>query len=199
MIAPSVRAEEPPRATPPRPLSSATASLTGIKVLVVDDERDAREFTATVLRHAGADVAAVDSADAALRALEQILPDVILCDIAMPDRDGFDLIAAIRQLAPPARDVPMAALTAYAKLEDRNRVLNAGFRAHLAKPLDPADITAVVEELARGRSRHATALNEVHDHGDDREHHQHVNGGTGDMEHAEAQNPGQAEQNGESK
>jgi len=145
--------EGTPRATPPRPLFSANLSLTGIKVLVVDDERDAREFTATVLRHAGANVTEADSADAALRALnqiDQIAPDVILCDIAMPDRDGFDLIAAIQALPPPRRDIPMAALTAYAKSEDRNRVLDAGFRAHLAKPLDPADITAVVAELARG-------------------------------------------------
>ena len=86
VIAPSVRAENegPPRATPPRPLASATASLTGIKVLVIDDERDAREFTATVLRHAGADVGAADSADAALRALDQALPDVILCTSRCP-------------------------------------------------------------------------------------------------------------------
>ncbi len=151
VIAPSARVESdgPARATPPRPLASASPSLIGIKVLVVDDERDAREFTATVLRHAGADVAEADSAEAALRVLGQIVPDVILCDIAMPDRDGFDLIADIKQLAPPGRDIPMAALTAYAKSEDRNRVLDAGFRAHLAKPLDPADITAVVAELAR--------------------------------------------------
>jgi signal transduction histidine kinase len=152
VITSRVRAESegPPRATPPRPLASANPSLAGIKVLVVDDERDAREFTATVLRHAGADVAEADSAEAALHALGEIVPDVILCDIAMPDRDGFDLIAAIRQLPPPRRDIPMAALTAYAKSEDRNRVLDAGFRVHLAKPLDPADITAVVGELARG-------------------------------------------------
>ncbi len=80
-------------------------------------------------------------------------PDAILCDIAMPDRDGFDLIAAIRRLPPPQRDIPMAALTAYAKSEDRHRVLDAGFRAHLAKPVDPADIAAVVAELARDAVR----------------------------------------------
>lgn len=144
-----VESEGTPRATPPRPVSLAPRALNGIKVLVVDDERDAREFTATVLRHASADVWEADSADAALRALERVLPDVILCDIAMPDRDGFDLIAAIQALPPPHRDVPMAALTAYAKSEDRHRVLDAGFRAHLAKPLDPADIAAVVAELAQ--------------------------------------------------
>ena len=140
--------DEPPRATPPRPVSLARPALNGIKVLVVDDDRDARELTATVLRHASADVWEADSAEAALRALERVQPDVILCDIAMPDRDGFDLIAAIQALPPPQRDIPMAALTAYAKSEDRNRVLDAGFRAHLAKPLDPADIAAVVAELA---------------------------------------------------
>ncbi len=151
VISSSVQAdsEGTPRATPPRPVSLAHQSLHGIKVLVVDDERDAREFTATVLRHANADVVEADSADAALRALERMTPDAILCDIAMPDRDGFDLIAAIRRLPPPHRDIPMAALTAYAKSEDRHRVLDAGFRAHLAKPLDPADIAAVVAELAR--------------------------------------------------
>jgi signal transduction histidine kinase len=147
-----------PRATPPRPVSLAHQALNGIKVLVVDDERDAREFTATVLRHARADVWEADSADAALRAIERMLPDVILCDVAMPDRDGFDLIATIQGLPPPGRDIPVAALTAYAKSEDRNRVLQAGFRAHLAKPLDPADIAAVVAELAHGavRSRDAS-------------------------------------------
>jgi signal transduction histidine kinase len=150
VIASSFRAETEgtPRATPPRPLASTRSSLAGIKVLVVDDERDAREFTATVLRHAGANVAEADSAEAALRALDQMAPDAILCDIAMPGRDGFDLIAAIRELPPPRCDIPIAALTAYAKSEDRNRVLDAGFRAHLAKPLDPIDITSVVAELA---------------------------------------------------
>ncbi len=141
--------EGPPRATPPRPLATSRPSLQGIKVLVVDDERDAREFTATVLRHASAEVEEAESADAALRTLEQFVPAVILCDIAMPDRDGFDLVAAIQRLPDPWRDIPIAALTAYAKSEDRNRVLGAGFRAHLAKPLDPADIAAVVAELAR--------------------------------------------------
>jgi len=151
VIAASMRAdnEGPPRATPPRPLVSGTPSLHGIRVLVVDDERDAREFTATVLRHAAADVSEAESVDAGLSAIERSAPDVILCDIAMPNRDGFDFIAALRRLPSPRRDIPVAALTAYAKSEDRNRVLSAGFHAHLAKPLDPADIAAVVAELAQ--------------------------------------------------
>ena len=123
---------------------AAIAPLPGVMVLVVDDEPDAREYTATVLRQAGAVVEAAGSAPEALEILERFLPQIVLCDIAMPDRDGFDLIADLRKLPPPRCDIPVAALTAYAKSEDQRRVLEAGFRAYLAKPLEPGDIAAVV-------------------------------------------------------
>jgi len=126
----------------------AARSLGGIRALVVDDEPDAREAVATVLARAGANVTAVGSAAEALAALERAVPDVLLSDIAMPDEDGYALIRRVRTL-PLARGgcVPAVAVTAYATLEDRRRALQAGFQAHLPKPLDAARLIATVVEL----------------------------------------------------
>jgi signal transduction histidine kinase len=132
--------------------------LDGLHVLVVDDEADARELTARMLGGAGARVTAAASAAAALGALEGELPDVLVVDLGMPGEDGYALLRQVRAL-PAARGgaLPAAALTAYARAEDRARALAAGFQIHLAKPVDPPELVAAVAGLAAGPSSRRAA------------------------------------------
>ena len=134
-------------AMPPAP------SLEGLFVLVVDDDADARHLISTLLEERGARVRAVSSSEEALAALEAERPDVLLSDIEMPGQDGYALMRAVRAL-PPERGgrVPAAALTAYARTEDRMQALLAGFHLHMPKPVQPAELAAVVASLA-GRTR----------------------------------------------
>ena len=134
---PALQGERPP----------AAPTLRGVRVLVVDDDRDARESVAAVLEQAGATVRAVESAGDAVESLEHEPSDVLLSDIAMPGVDGYTLLGRARARL-RGREIPAAALTAYAASEDRSRALAAGFRAHLAKPVDPAELVAVVADLA---------------------------------------------------
>lgn len=124
-------------------------SLQGLRVLVVDDEPDTRELIREVLKECGAEVITSPSAADALVALEQHRPDILISDLGMPDEDGYSLITKIRAL-PPERggDIPAAALTAYARAEDRMRVLRAGFQFHLPKPVDSAELVTVIASLA---------------------------------------------------
>ena len=124
-------------------------SLVGLKVLVVDDEIDTRELISEVLKECGSEVVLSGSAAEALEALEQHQPDILISDLGMPDEDGYSLISKIRSL-PPERggQIPAAALTAYARAEDRMRVLRSGFQFHLPKPVDSAELVTVVASLA---------------------------------------------------
>jgi CheY-like chemotaxis protein len=123
-------------------------SLDGLRVLVVDDEPDFRDLLATLLEERGAVVHTAASAIEALHALPALRPDVVLSDIAMPEVDGYELIRRLRALpAESGGRVPAAALTAYARAEDRRRVLLAGFNMHLAKPVDPEELITVVASL----------------------------------------------------
>jgi len=107
------------------------------------------------LEIAGARVTTVDSAEEALETLDGVTPDVLIADIGLAGVDGFELIERIRQSSNTAiRDVPAAALTAYARAEDRVKVLKSGFQMHLAKPIDPAELVAAVAALSK-RKRHA--------------------------------------------
>jgi CheY-like chemotaxis protein len=127
--------------------------LGGLRVLVVDDETDARELVAAVLTEAGARVTAVGSVREALEIVEQTRPDVLVSDIGMPAEDGYTLIRRIRAMEKAVGRIPAAALTAYATLQDRTRALSAGYSTHLPKPIEPAELTAVVASLAgRGRT-----------------------------------------------
>ncbi len=128
--------------------NETSPGLRGVLVLVVDDEPEAREPVRLVLEEAGAEVVAVASADEAFEAVRQQRPDALVSDIAMPGQDGYELMRRIRAL-PPGRGgrVPAIALTAYAAPEDRDRALSAGFKAHLAKPVDPAVLVAAVVDL----------------------------------------------------
>jgi len=124
-------------------------SLQGLKVLVVDDEADTRELIREVLRECGSEVITSRSAAEALEAIEQHKPDILISDLGMPDEDGYSLISKIRALpAEQGGQIPAAALTAYARAEDRMRVLRSGFQFHLPKPVDSAELVTVVASLA---------------------------------------------------
>ena len=128
-------------------------TLRGIRVLVVDDEADARELVAAVLGPLGAHVRRAGTAAAALEALRAWRPHVLLADIGMPVEDGYALIASVRALGEAEGGMtPAAALTAYAGPADRTRVLAAGFQEHIVKPALPEDLARAVERLARGAS-----------------------------------------------
>jgi signal transduction histidine kinase/CheY-like chemotaxis protein len=126
------------------------ASLAGVRVLVVDDEADARDLVNVILTECGAVVRVVASAHEAYREVRGWRPDVLLADIGMPGEDGYSLLRRVRAL-PPAEGgaVPAAALTAYARVEDRNRALAAGFQEHMSKPVLARELARSVANLAR--------------------------------------------------
>jgi PAS domain S-box-containing protein len=137
--------------TPP-----ALARLDGVYVLVVEDEPDARELVDRVLAEAGCRVLSVASAEEALAALELERPHLVVSDIGLPDQDGYTLIQRVRALEHgDTRTLPAIALTAFARIEDRTRALRAGYQAHIAKPVDPAELLATVASFAQiaGRDR----------------------------------------------
>lgn len=124
-------------------------SLRDIRVLVVDDDADARELIGTILERYGADVDVVGSAQEGMQALGKRAPHVIVTDIEMPQEDGYAFIRRVRGLPPEAGGrIPAAALTAYASASDRMKVLGAGFNIHVAKPVQPAELAMVVASLA---------------------------------------------------
>ncbi len=123
-------------------------SLRGARILVVDDDADAREIAATVLANHEADVVTASSADEALTQIRAAPPDVLVCDIGMPDRDGYSLMQSVRSLAPErGGSMPAVALTAYTRAADRARALAAGFDEHLTKPVDIGKLVHVVSGL----------------------------------------------------
>jgi CheY-like chemotaxis protein len=126
--------------------------LAGTGVLIVDDDPDAREVVAAILRHYGAKVIVATSASTAMVALRRERQiDVLIADLGMPVEDGYDLIRQVRGSdVQKIAAMPAAALTAYTTEEDRDRVLAAGFQFHLAKPVDPAVLVATVERLRSG-------------------------------------------------
>jgi signal transduction histidine kinase/ActR/RegA family two-component response regulator len=127
----------------------AAPRLHGIRVLVVDDQLDARELIASILGACGADVMVESSAADGLARLQVDRPDVLLSDIEMPGEDGYALIAQVRALpANRGGATPAAALTAYASTADRMRALTAGFQLHVAKPVQPAELATVIASLA---------------------------------------------------
>ena len=124
--------------------------LNGLRVLVVDDDVDARDLFTRVLEQCDARVAAVATAPSALAALAQWKPDVMVSDIGMPGENGYVLMRAIRRLPPEqGGNIPALAVTAYAGVEDIRLALAAGFHAHRSKPIEPAELALAVGELAR--------------------------------------------------
>jgi signal transduction histidine kinase len=122
--------------------------LDGLRVLVVDDEADARRLLIKVLEQVGATVTAVASAREAIEALPEARPDVLVSDIGLPNEDGFDLIREVRRRGHHARDLPAVALTAFVGKDIQRKALLAGFQVHVPKPVDPYDLTAVIASLA---------------------------------------------------
>ncbi|BAZ00127.1 multi-sensor hybrid histidine kinase [Tolypothrix tenuis PCC 7101] len=123
-------------------------TLNGVRVLVVDDEPDARQLLTTVLSPYGAQVMTAASATEALAAVPQFHPDVLVSDIGMPKEDGYVLIRQLRALPPEQGGrIPAVALTAYARSEDRTQALLAGFQLHIPKPVNPAELVAVIANL----------------------------------------------------
>jgi signal transduction histidine kinase/DNA-binding NarL/FixJ family response regulator len=145
------------QAAPAPPVSEKRArrrkrpNLSGARVLVVDDEPEARELISIALRDHGAEVRLAAGAAEAMEILAGWEPDVLVCDIAMPEEDGYSLIRKVRSSARgPLTRVPAIAFTAYAREEDRRLAIQAGFQVHLTKPIDTDDLVAAVARIAPG-------------------------------------------------
>jgi signal transduction histidine kinase len=145
----SLRDEDARGGGAPEDVTGAEGSrLAGVRILVVDDEEDAREAMAVLLGQAGARVESVGSAADAMKSMRANPPDILLSDIAMPGEDGYALIRQVRALAADRGGrMPAAALTAYATLEDRRKALQAGYNEHLPKPVDPRRLISTVASL----------------------------------------------------
>jgi PAS domain S-box-containing protein len=125
-------------------------SLKGLRILVVDDEADARELLIQILKESGVEVVAVATAEEAIRVLTEQASrlDVLVSDIGMPNQDGYSLLRRVRSLPPEmGGQIPAVALTAYARTEDRRAAFLAGFQSHLAKPVELAELIAVIANL----------------------------------------------------
>ena len=141
-----------PAESPARAGAFSDVDLHGLHLLVVDDDTDARELIAQLLVECGADVRQAASAADALHEFERETPDVLLSDIGMPERDGYELIRDIRGLdAAHGGNVPAVALTAFTRSEDRARAILAGYQAHIGKPIQPNELVATVAGLAERR------------------------------------------------
>ncbi len=138
--------------TNPAELAPADAQLDGVRVLVVDDEEIARELVAMILTQAGAATLTAGSVAMAMSTLAALppeqYPDVVISDLSMPDEDGYSLIRQIRQLSPErGGQLPVIALTAFGRMEDRVRVLGAGFQTHITKPVEAEELVSVIASL----------------------------------------------------
>ena len=138
-----------PKATRAGGANAIVAELAGVKVLVIDDQADARELVRRVLEDCSAEVITAATVEEALALIEAQRPDVLVSDIGMPDADGFELLRRVRALGPDrGGKVPAIALTAFARTEDRTRALRAGFIVHVSKPVDPSELIATVASVA---------------------------------------------------
>lgn len=120
--------------------------FSGLKILVVDNEVDSLDILTMILEQEGAKLIPVVSAAAALDVFEQVIPDLIISDIGMPQTDGYTLIRQIRQL-PEGQNIPAIALTAYGNEIEQQRTFDAGFQKHLAKPIIIPELIAAISEL----------------------------------------------------
>ena len=153
---PSAKAPGAPESTPAPPSMECPESLAGLRVVVVDDERDAREMLHEVLASCRVEVQIAANAADGFELIRTTCPDVLLSDIAMPGEDGFSLIRRVRAL--PASEggrVAAVAVTAHARIEDRERALAAGFDMHMSKPVEPNVLFAAVGRLAERLARPA--------------------------------------------
>ncbi|MDZ7963613.1 MAG: PAS domain-containing protein [Nostoc sp. DedSLP03] len=142
-------------------LPQPALELSGIRVLTVDDDPDARKLLTVLLAEYGAQVLTVASGAEVLANLESFQPDVLVSDIGMPEVDGYSLIQQIRALTPEkGGKIPAIALTAYARVEDSQRAISSGYQRHVTKPLDPEELVEAVVALARGKLNHLIPEND---------------------------------------
>jgi CheY-like chemotaxis protein/anti-sigma regulatory factor (Ser/Thr protein kinase) len=134
----------------PRPVAAfKNSDLSGVKVLVVDDEPDARDLVKHLLAECDAEVLTASTAEEALVIIERERPHVLVSDIGMPNVDGYELLRRVRALGvAKGGSLPAVALTAFARSEDRTRALRAGFLVHVSKPVEPAELVATVASVA---------------------------------------------------
>ena len=145
----ALQRREHPRTELRQPLAVA-ADLQGVHVLALDDEEDALTLLRVVLETAGATVTTFGSPVAALDRIEDVKPQVLIVDLGMPEMDGFEFIKRVRSSGDSSiQHIPAAALTAFARSEDRTKALRSGFEMHLSKPVDPGELVASVATLAR--------------------------------------------------
>jgi RNA polymerase sigma factor (sigma-70 family) len=137
----------PPAANPFDPARLPLVNLDRVRVLIVDDEPDARRALARALQTVGALVTTAAGVAEALELLPEANPDLLLSDLAMPDEDGFDLIRKVRGAGRTVRDLPAVAVTAFANVQTRRDAMLAGFQMHVAKPVDPHELVEVVASL----------------------------------------------------
>jgi CheY-like chemotaxis protein len=130
------------------------SSIDSLSVMVVDDNQDAAQSLAMLLRTAGAEVQVAHDGPAALAEFERSEPDVVLLDIGMPDMDGCEVARRLREIS-PAGGVSLVALTGWGQDEDRRRVREAGFDHHLVKPVELASLQSLLTSLARARAANA--------------------------------------------
>jgi hypothetical protein len=129
--------------------SARQAELSGLRVLIVDDDLDAREVLEDALSSAGSTVKTADSAARGLELVRSFRPNIILSDVGMPDQDGYAFMRHVRELgARQGGDVPSIALTGYTRHGDRTQAIAAGFTAHVAKPVVPQELLKLVASLA---------------------------------------------------
>lgn len=150
-------ASSPNSAAPsPQVADAGPSTLRGLSMLIIEDDPDSREMLSVLLENAGAVPVAAASVTEALRLLGDLEIDVVLSDIGMPERDGFDLIRSLRTFPNPrVRRAPSIAVTAFARQEDRDRILGAGFDAHVSKPVEPAELFVTIAEVVQARAREA--------------------------------------------
>ena len=154
-------ARAPIGTSPALPVFAPSSQLTGLRVLSVDDERDANDLVRAVLVTCGAEVTTVASASEVLSLLPVLRPHVLMSDIGMPGVDGYELIAAVRAHADhELARTPAVALTAFARSHDRSRAFLAGFDVFLAKPVDPAELVAVLANFAGRRTGSAPRVDD---------------------------------------
>jgi len=127
--------------------SGEDVRLDGVRILVVDDDGDSREVLTRILQKCGADTRDANGVQQALAALPEFKPQVLISDVGMPGQDGFELIRRVRAQGCTVHDLPAIALTGFAAPDDRRRALLAGFQAHMAKPVDPRELTAAIAAL----------------------------------------------------
>ena len=139
----------PSSGTSRAPSQRLSGSLGGLRVLVVEDDPDARELVTAILEDAGAVVASAPSAAMGFDAVRSFHPHLLVSDIGMPDEDGYSLIRRVRALADDEGGaIPSIALTAYTRREDRDKAIGAGFTLHMGKPVSPLALVTAVRALA---------------------------------------------------